>query len=113
MEVYRRIVVGGGEGDDVGGIADSVAETSDLSALLCHVLWLLLLSSSNPEFQPKCGVYPPPEESRTGRGVDVALELCTSSIRSISKSSQALSFAKLGCCFTIPGLFPTLAVSDS
>lgn len=80
MEVYRRIVVGGGEGDDVGGIADSVAETSDLPALLCRVFSLLLLSPTNPESQPKGGVYPPPEESGTGCGVDVALELCTSSI---------------------------------
>lgn len=31
MKVYRRIVVGcGEEGDDIGGTADSVAETSDL-----------------------------------------------------------------------------------
>jgi len=41
MEVYRRIVVGGGEEgddvDDIGGTADSVAETSDLPALLCRV----------------------------------------------------------------------------
>lgn len=84
MKVYRRIVVGlGEEGDDVddiGGIADSVAEPSDLPALLCRVLSLLLLSSSNPELKPKCGVYPPPEELGTGRGVDVALELCLSSI---------------------------------
>lgn len=80
MEVYRRIVVGGGEeGDDIGGTADSVAEPSDLSTLLCRVLSLLLLSNPNPDSQPK-GVYPPPEESRTGRGVDVALELCLSSI---------------------------------
>jgi len=86
MEVYRRIVVGGGEErddvDDIGGTADSVAETSDPSALLCRVLSLslLLLSSSNPDSQPKCGVYPPPEEQRTGRGVNASLELCLSSI---------------------------------
>lgn len=84
MKVYRRIFVGGGEeGDDVdgiGGIVDSVAEPSDLSALLCRVLSLLLLPSSNPEFQPKCGVYSPPEEQGTGRGVNASLELCPSSI---------------------------------
>lgn len=84
MEVHRRIVVGGEEErddvDDIGGIADSVAETSDLSALLCRVLSLMLLPSSNPEFQPKCGVYSPPEGQGTGLGVDVALELCPSSI---------------------------------
>ena len=80
MGIYRRNVVGGGEGDDDGGIADNVAETSDLSALLCRVLSLLLLSPTNPQSQPKCGVYPPPEELGIGRGVDVALELCLSSI---------------------------------
>jgi hypothetical protein len=84
MEVHRRIVVGGEEEgddvDDIGGIADSVAEISDLSELLCCVLSLLLLLNPNPAFQPKCGVYPPPEELGIGRGVDVALELCLSSI---------------------------------